>query len=162
MNGTPVTYEQYQAAYRNLYEQVSRSQEEPISSAQNREIEEAAWTEIVNQILIQQELGRRGIRVTDQEIRDAPGSVRPRTSGRIPSSRPTASSISRSTRTSWRTPPTSSSSSSSKPTTGTSSRGASFSGRSPRGSTSPMPSSGSSTSFDNEQARVRFVAFNPD
>jgi parvulin-like peptidyl-prolyl isomerase len=70
VNGTPVMYEQYQAAYRNLYEQVSRSQAEPISSAQNRELEEAAWNEIVNQLLIQQELGRRGIRVTDQEIRD--------------------------------------------------------------------------------------------
>ncbi len=71
VNGTPVTYEQYQAAYRNLYDQVSRGQEDPITSAQNREIEEAAWTEIVNQILIQQELGRRGVRVTDQEIREA-------------------------------------------------------------------------------------------
>jgi parvulin-like peptidyl-prolyl isomerase len=70
VNGTPIMYEQFQAAYRNLYEQVSRSQTEPISSAQNRELEEAAWNEIVNQVLIQQELGRRGIRVTDQEIRD--------------------------------------------------------------------------------------------
>jgi peptidyl-prolyl cis-trans isomerase D len=71
VNGTPVSYEQYQAAYRNLYDQVSSGQEDPITSAQNREIEEAAWTEIVNQILIQQELGRRGVRVTDQEVREA-------------------------------------------------------------------------------------------
>jgi len=71
VNGTPVIYEQYQAVYRNLYEQVSRGQENPITTAQNREIEDAAWTELVDQILIQQELGRRGIRVTDQEIRDA-------------------------------------------------------------------------------------------
>jgi peptidyl-prolyl cis-trans isomerase D len=71
VNGIPITYEQYQAAYRNLYEQVSGSQEEPLTSAQNREVEEAAWTEIVNQVLIQQELGRRGVRVTDQEIREA-------------------------------------------------------------------------------------------
>ncbi|NNM06929.1 MAG: hypothetical protein HKO65_17665 [Gemmatimonadetes bacterium] len=70
VNGTPVMYEQYQAAYRNLYDRVSRSQAQPISSAQNREIEEAAWNELVNQVLIQQELGRRGIRVTDQEVRD--------------------------------------------------------------------------------------------
>ncbi len=70
VNDIPVMYEQYQAAYRNLYDQVSRGQTEPISAAQNRELEEAAWNEIVNQILIQQELGRRGIRVTDQEIRD--------------------------------------------------------------------------------------------
>ncbi len=70
VNHTPVMYEQYQAVFRNLYDQASRGQEEPISSAQVRELEEAAWIEIVNQILIQQELDRRGIRVTDQEIRD--------------------------------------------------------------------------------------------
>jgi peptidyl-prolyl cis-trans isomerase D len=71
VNGTPVSYEQFQAAYRNLYDQVSRSQDMPITSAQNREIEEAAWDEVVSQILIEQELARRGIRVTDREIRDA-------------------------------------------------------------------------------------------
>jgi peptidyl-prolyl cis-trans isomerase D len=71
VNGTSVPYEQYQAAYRNLYDQVSRSQDMPITSAQNREIEEAAWDEVVNQILIEQELARRGIRVTDREIQDA-------------------------------------------------------------------------------------------
>ncbi|MGW8265270.1 MAG: peptidylprolyl isomerase [Longimicrobiales bacterium] len=71
VNGTPVTYEMYQAAYRNLYDQVSSSQAEPVTAAQNREIEDAAWNESVNQILIQQELARRGIRVSDQEIRDA-------------------------------------------------------------------------------------------
>jgi peptidyl-prolyl cis-trans isomerase D len=71
VNGTPVSYDQYQAAYRNLYDQVSRSQEMPISSAQNREIEEAAWNEVVNLILIEQELARRGISVSDREIQDA-------------------------------------------------------------------------------------------
>lgn len=71
VNGDPVTYDMYQAAYRNLYDQVSRSQEDPITSAQNREIENAAWNEVVNQMLVQQELQRRGIRVSNQEIRDA-------------------------------------------------------------------------------------------
>jgi len=71
VNGTPVTYEMYQAAYRNLYDQVSNSQEDPITPPQNREIENAAWDQAVNQILIQQELARRGIQVSDQEIRDA-------------------------------------------------------------------------------------------
>jgi parvulin-like peptidyl-prolyl isomerase len=71
VNGTPITYEMYQAAYRNLYDQVSNSQEEPITSSQNREIEDAAWNESVNQVLVQQELARRGIRVSDDEIRDA-------------------------------------------------------------------------------------------
>jgi len=71
VGGTPVTVQQFQAVYRNLYDQVQRSQEEPISSQQNREIEDAAWEELVTQILIQNELERRGIRVTDEEIRQA-------------------------------------------------------------------------------------------
>jgi peptidyl-prolyl cis-trans isomerase D len=71
VGGTPVTIQQFQATYRNLYDQVQRSQEEPISSAQNREIEDAAWEELVTQILIRKELDRRGIRVTDEEIRQA-------------------------------------------------------------------------------------------
>jgi peptidyl-prolyl cis-trans isomerase D len=71
VNGTPIMYESYQAVQRNLYEQVSRSQEQPVTAAQNREIEETAWNEIVEQILIQEELARRGLRVTDQEVRDA-------------------------------------------------------------------------------------------
>jgi peptidyl-prolyl cis-trans isomerase D len=71
VNGDPVTYEMYQAAYRNLYDQVSRASEDPITAAQNRDIEDAAWNEVVNQILVQQELDRRGIRVSDMEIRDA-------------------------------------------------------------------------------------------
>jgi len=71
VNGEPITYDMYQGAYRNLYDQVSRSQEDPITSAQNREIEDAAWNEVVSQVLIQQELARRGIQVSDQEIREA-------------------------------------------------------------------------------------------
>ncbi len=71
VNGTPVTYEQYQASYRNLYEQLSSSQETPVSAAQNKQVEDAAWNDVVNQILIQQELARRGIEVTNQEILDA-------------------------------------------------------------------------------------------
>ncbi|MFC1660678.1 SurA N-terminal domain-containing protein, partial [Gemmatimonadota bacterium] len=71
VDGVPVTYDMYQATYRNMYDQVSRGQEEPVTSAQNREIEEAAWDEVVNQMLIQQELAKRGIEVTDDEILQA-------------------------------------------------------------------------------------------
>lgn len=71
VNGTPVTNEQYQLAYRNVYDQVQQSQEEPITSQQNRQIEDQAWDQVVNQILIQEELARRGIQVTDEEIRQA-------------------------------------------------------------------------------------------
>jgi peptidyl-prolyl cis-trans isomerase D len=71
VGGTTVSIQQFQATYRSLYDQVQRSQDEPISSQQNREIEDAAWEEIVTQILIQKELQRRGIRVSDDEIRQA-------------------------------------------------------------------------------------------
>jgi len=71
VNGKPVTYDAYMAAYRNLYDQAQRAQEEPITSQQNQEIEDAAFEEVVNQILIQQELERRGITVTGDEIREA-------------------------------------------------------------------------------------------
>lgn len=71
VNGTPVMYDNYMAAYRSLYDQAQQSQEEPITSQQNRDLEDQAWEEAVNQILIRQELERRGIDVTDEEIRQA-------------------------------------------------------------------------------------------
>ena len=71
VGGTAVTVLQWQNAYRALYDQISRSQTQPITSAQNREIEDSAWDQVVNQILIQHELSRRRIRVTDEEVRQA-------------------------------------------------------------------------------------------
>jgi len=71
VNGVSVPYQMYENARQNLYNQVAASQEEPITSQQNREIEEQAWEEVVDQILIGQELERRGITVTDDEIRSA-------------------------------------------------------------------------------------------
>ena len=82
VNGDPVTYDAYMAAYQNLYDQIQRSQEQPVRSQQNKEIEDAAFDEVVNQLLIGQELRRRGIKVTDQEIIQAaqlspPAELRP-------------------------------------------------------------------------------------
>ncbi len=71
VGSTGVPVQHYQNVYRNLYDQVQRTQDRPISSTQNREIEDMAWNEVVNQILIQNELNRRGIRVSDEEIRQA-------------------------------------------------------------------------------------------
>jgi len=71
VNGDPVMYEAYMAAYRRIYDQVQRSQEGLISTQQNREIEDAAFDEIVTQILIQQALDERGITVSDAEISEA-------------------------------------------------------------------------------------------
>jgi peptidyl-prolyl cis-trans isomerase D len=71
VNGDPVMYDAYIATYRNLYDDLQRRQEQAVTSAQNRQLEEEAWNQVVTSILIQQELERRGIRVTDEEIREA-------------------------------------------------------------------------------------------
>jgi peptidylprolyl isomerase/peptidyl-prolyl cis-trans isomerase D len=71
VNGDPVMYEAYMAAYRQIYDQAQRGQEGLISSQQNADIEDAAFDEIVTQVLIMQELDRRGITVTDREISEA-------------------------------------------------------------------------------------------
>ena len=68
VNGTSVMYEDYMRTYRALYDQVARSQEDPVTGAQNSQLEDQAWDEMVNSILIEQELDRRGIVVTDEEI----------------------------------------------------------------------------------------------
>lgn len=71
VNGEIITYEEFLAVYRNLYQQQQQAMDGPIGSAMNRQIEEAAWDQLVTQRLLQQELRRRGIRVTDEEIRQA-------------------------------------------------------------------------------------------
>ncbi len=71
VNGTPVYYEEYLAVYRNLYDQAQQQQEEAITSQQVSDLEDAAFDEVVNAILVRQELERRGIRVTDDEVRQA-------------------------------------------------------------------------------------------
>lgn len=71
VDGTPILYEDWVAVRQNLYDQIQTSQEEPVTSQQNREIEDAAWDQLVNQALIRNELARRGIVVTDEEVRQA-------------------------------------------------------------------------------------------
>jgi peptidyl-prolyl cis-trans isomerase D len=71
VNGEIITYEEYLAVYRNLYQQQQQASEAGVTGAMNRQIEEAAWDQLVTQRLLGQELRRRGIRVTDEEIRQA-------------------------------------------------------------------------------------------
>jgi peptidyl-prolyl cis-trans isomerase D len=70
VNGEVVTYEEYLSVYRNLYQQQSGATG-PITAVMNRQIEDAAWDQVVMQKLLQRELRNRGIRVTDSEIREA-------------------------------------------------------------------------------------------
>lgn len=71
VNGSPVMHETYQSAYRQLYDQAQASQEQPLTSQDVRNLEDAAFDQVVNQLLIQEELKRRGIEVSADEIRQA-------------------------------------------------------------------------------------------
>jgi peptidyl-prolyl cis-trans isomerase D len=69
VNGEPIPYAAYSAVYQQLYEQARQQQGGEISAEQTRQLEEAAFNQVVNEILINQEIERRGIRATDAEIR---------------------------------------------------------------------------------------------
>jgi len=71
VNGDPIMYEEWQAAYRNLSDRVQEQQADPLTSQQVDDLEDSAFDELVNRVLVQQELERRGVRVTDDEIRQA-------------------------------------------------------------------------------------------
>ncbi len=70
VNGQPITYQEFSGIYRNLYQQ-RQEQGSTVSNAENEEIEEQAWNQLVMDRLIDQELRRRDIQVTNEEIRQA-------------------------------------------------------------------------------------------
>ncbi|HVG44895.1 MAG TPA: SurA N-terminal domain-containing protein [Longimicrobium sp.] len=71
VNGTPVTIEAFQRRVQQLEQQFRSQGNGKITAEQSRQIEDRAWDDLVAEILTQQELGRRGIRVSDDEIRYA-------------------------------------------------------------------------------------------
>lgn len=71
VNGESVTYDEFSRAYQELYQRRQQMSSEPISTAENRELEDAAWEQVVMDRLLDQEIRRRGITVTADEIRQA-------------------------------------------------------------------------------------------
>src|SRR5690606_6002438 len=72
INGESISYEEYNAIQRRLYEQYQASRPgEPVTSAVDREIEKAAWNELVLDRLIRQEIRRRGLEASEAEVRRA-------------------------------------------------------------------------------------------
>jgi peptidyl-prolyl cis-trans isomerase D len=69
VNGEPVTYEEFNNAYQNLYNQLQT--QSSLSAAQTRQLEDRAWEQVVMAKLVTQELERRGIEVTASEIKQA-------------------------------------------------------------------------------------------
>jgi peptidyl-prolyl cis-trans isomerase D len=71
VNGSAIMFAEWSETYRTLYQQRQEQTDASISQAENREIEDQAWEQLVMDRLINQELRRRGIRVTNEEIRQA-------------------------------------------------------------------------------------------
>ena len=69
VNGTSISYQAWTQTYRNLADQARDEKGTALNDVEINLVEERAWNQIVNQILIEQELKRRKIRVTDEEVR---------------------------------------------------------------------------------------------
>lgn len=68
VNGQPVLNQEYQNAYQELSQQLGGTQ---LTAEQRRQLEDAAWQRVVDQMLLRQAIRDRGIRVTDPEVRQA-------------------------------------------------------------------------------------------
>ncbi|UCC82308.1 MAG: peptidylprolyl isomerase [Gemmatimonadota bacterium] len=69
INGTPISYQVWTSTYRSLTDQARLQKGSALDDRELDFIEEQTWTQLVNQILIEQELERRDISVTDEEVR---------------------------------------------------------------------------------------------
>ena len=70
VNGSAITYGEYTQVYQSLYNQ--RQQERgDVTAAENRQLEDQAFEQLVMDRLIDQELSHRGVQVTEEEIRQA-------------------------------------------------------------------------------------------
>jgi len=71
VNGEPVTLQEWQATYQNLVNQEQQAAPGPLTISMQRQLEDAAWNQVVVTKLVNQELRRRGIEVSDNEVRTA-------------------------------------------------------------------------------------------
>ncbi len=69
VNGTAISYQVWTSTYRNLTDQARMQKGSALDDRELDFVEEQAWNQLVNQILIEQELERRDISVTDEEVR---------------------------------------------------------------------------------------------
>src|SRR5690606_36539278 len=71
VNGESISYEEFRRVYSALYDQQSQFMDRPMTTAEIREIENAAWEQVVLDRLVNQEVKRRGLEATDAEVRQA-------------------------------------------------------------------------------------------
>ena len=70
VNGKEVSYKQFSELVRRAVENQKKQQGSDIDDETERQIRSQVWNQLVDEMLIEQEIDRLGITVTDQEIRD--------------------------------------------------------------------------------------------
>lgn len=72
VNGEEITAAEYDATYRNLLDQQQKQMgTQRITAVMDQQIRSNAWDQVISNKLLVQELTRRGIRVTDDEVKQA-------------------------------------------------------------------------------------------
>jgi len=71
VNGTDITYNVWLASYQNQVQAASERQGRALSLDEIERVKEEAYNQLVSEVLLEQEYKRRGITVTDDEIRQA-------------------------------------------------------------------------------------------
>ncbi|HKK27285.1 MAG TPA: SurA N-terminal domain-containing protein [Gemmatimonadota bacterium] len=71
VNGRQIHYVEWSRYLQNALDQARQGSTQPLTDEQVYRITQGAWDQMVNDILVQQELDRLGIRVSDAEIREA-------------------------------------------------------------------------------------------
>ena len=68
INGQKISYQQFYRAFQNLYTQTQERMEEQIDVETFRRLRDETWNQMVNQILLAEEIQKRNITVTDEEL----------------------------------------------------------------------------------------------
>jgi peptidyl-prolyl cis-trans isomerase D len=68
INGQKISYQQFYRAFQNLYSQAQERTDEQIDVETFRRLRDETWNQIVNQILLAEEIEKRNITVTDEEL----------------------------------------------------------------------------------------------
>jgi peptidyl-prolyl cis-trans isomerase D len=71
VNGTRISYQAYNQTYRALTDQARQQKGQALNDQEIDFLGEQAWNQLVTRILVDQELSRMGIRITDEEVRMA-------------------------------------------------------------------------------------------
>jgi parvulin-like peptidyl-prolyl isomerase len=77
VNGKEISYKQYSELVRRTDENLKKQQGGDIDDETERQIRSRVWNQLVDEMLIEQEMDRLGITITDQEIRDIVNSQNP-------------------------------------------------------------------------------------